>query len=88
MTTASKKYNSLSKMERSNLSFYYHLACDRAHTMLDELYESLHDSDGSPIIDQEIVDASIEAVSDVIREELNIIKSALDEHIESKGKEA
>jgi|TARA_A200000159_G_C7332361_1_gene343539 hypothetical protein len=56
--------------------------------MLDELYESLHDSDGNPIIDQEIVDASIEAVSDVIREELNIIKSALDEHIESKGKEA
>ena len=75
-------------MEKSEISFYYHLACDRAHTILDELYECLHDPDGNPILDQEIVDASIEAVSDVIREELNIIKSALDEHIESKGQEA
>ena len=72
-------------MEKSKLSFYYHLACDRAHTLLDDLYEALHEDDGEPVIEAEIINASIEAVSNVIREELSIIKSALDEYTEGSS---
>ena len=72
-------------MEKSKLSFLYHLACDRAHALLDDLYESLHDEDGNPVIEAEIINTSVESVSTVIREELSIIKSALDEYTEGKG---
>lgn len=71
-------------MEKSKLSFFYHLACDRAHVLLDDLYESLHDEDGNPVLEAEVINTSIDAVSNVIREELSIIKSALDEHTEGK----
>ena len=71
-------------MEKSKLSFYYHLACDRSHKILDDLYESLHDEDGQPIIDHSIIESSIEAVSNVINEELSIIKESLDEYSERK----
>ena len=71
-------------MEKSKLSFYYNLACDRAHIVLDDLYESLHDEDGNPVIDLTLIESSIQAVSNVISEELSIIKTALDEHEESR----
>ena len=71
-------------MEKSKLSFFYHLACDRVHEAIDDLYESLHDEDGNPILESDIINSSTEAVSNVVREELSIIKTALDEYTESK----
>tara|TARA_R100000149_G_C5833812_1_gene108387 strand:- start:64 stop:291 length:228 start_codon:yes stop_codon:yes gene_type:complete len=71
-------------MEKSKLSFYYHLACDRVHIVLDDLYESLHDDDGDPIMDPALIESSIQAASSVINEELSIIKTALDEHSEGR----
>ena len=71
-------------MEKSKLSFFYHLACDRVHEAIDDLYESLHDEDGKPILESDIINSSTEAVSNVVREELSIIKTALDEYTESK----
>ena len=70
-------------MEKSKLSFFYHLACDRVHEAIDDLYESLHDEDGNPILESDIINSSTEAVSNVVREELSIIKTALDEYTES-----
>lgn len=70
-------------MEKSKLSFFYHLACDRVHDAIDDLYESLHNEDGEPILESDIINSSTEAVSNVVREELSIIKTALDEYTES-----
>lgn len=70
-------------MEKSKLSFFYHLACDRVHDAIDNLYESLHNEDGEPILESDIINSSTEAVSNVVREELSIIKTALDEYTES-----
>jgi len=70
-------------MEKSKLSFFYHLACDRVHDAIDDLYESLHNEDGEPILESDIINSSTEAVSNVVREELSIIKTALDEYAES-----
>ena len=70
-------------MEKSKLSFFYHLACDRVHDAIDDLYESLHNEDGEPILESDTINSSTEAVSNVVREELSIIKTALDEYTES-----
>jgi hypothetical protein len=53
------------------------------HDAIDDLYESLHNEDGEPILESDIINSSTEAVSNVVREELSIIKTALDEYTES-----
>jgi len=71
-------------MEKSKLSWYYATACNRAHDVIDELYESIHSEEGLPQECVEIIDQSMERVALNIEEELSLIKSALDEHLESK----
>ena len=71
-------------METSKLSWYYATACNRAHDAIDEFYESIHSEEGLPQECIDIVDKSMERVANNIEEELSLIKSALDEHLESK----
>ena len=71
-------------MEKSKLSWYYSVACDRAQDVVSELYEALHDEEGNPVVCIEVIEESVTRVGESITEELSLIKSILDEYIESK----
>lgn len=67
-------------METSKLSDYFYLACDRIHQVIDDLYESLHDEDGGPLLSSDEVDQAMEGIKSSIYQELDLIKSIIDEH--------
>ena len=67
-------------METSKLSWYYHQACDRIHEVVDDLYESLHQETGVPKEELALVEEAMEGVKMAIYQELDLIKSAVDEH--------
>lgn len=66
-------------MKPQKLSEMYCLACVNAHKLLDELYESIHNSDGTPIVSQEEVKSVRQKYLAKIRHELELIQSASDE---------
>ena len=67
-------------MELSKLSWYYHHACDRIHEIIDDLYEALHKEEGVPLELTGEVEEAIEGVKTAIYHELDLIKTAVDEH--------
>ena len=67
-------------MELSKLSWYYHHACDRIHEIIDDLYEALHKEEGIPLELTGEVEQAMEGVKTAIYQELDLIKSAVDEH--------
>ena len=66
-------------METSKLSWYYHHACDRIHQVIDDLYEDLHKETGIPKEELSLVEEAMEGVKAAIYQELDLIKSAVDE---------
>lgn len=66
-------------MERSDLSEYYNLACLKVHGLIDELYESLHDDEGSPETGYESVMDTVLRIRKGMFEELDLIKSIVRE---------
>lgn len=73
-------------MEISKLSWYYYHACDRIHEVVDDLYEALHEDTGVPKEELALVEEALEGVKMAIYQELDLIKSASDEH--QQGTEA
>ena len=71
-------------METSKLSWYYYHACDRVHQIIDDLYEALHDEYGVPREELGEVDKALEGVKTAIYHEIDLIKSAVDEHQSEK----
>ena len=67
-------------MERSKLSEYFYIACDRIHQVIDDLFESLHDEKGEPIMTTEQVEKAMEGVRAALYQELDLIKSIVDEY--------
>jgi len=67
-------------MEISKLSWYYYHACDRIHEIVDDLYEALHKEEGVPMELAGEVEEAMEGVKTAIYHELDLIKSAVDEH--------
>ena len=67
-------------METSKLSWYYHHACDRIHQVIDDLYEDLHKETGIPKEELSLVEEAMEGVKAAIYQELELIKSVVDEH--------
>ena len=67
-------------MELSKLSWYYHHACDRIHEIIDALYEALHNEEGVPMELTGEVEEAMEGVKTAIYHELDLIKTAVDEH--------
>lgn len=67
-------------MELSKLSWYYHHACDRIHEIIDDLYEALHKEEGIPLELTGEVEEAMEGVRTAIYHELDLIKTAVDEH--------
>jgi hypothetical protein len=73
-------------MEISKLSWYYYHACDKIHEIVDDLYEALHKEEGVPMELTGEVEEAMEGVKTAIYHELDLIKSAVDEH-ESEAKD-
>lgn len=71
-------------MEISKLSWYYYHACDRIHEVVDDLYEALHEETGVPKEELALVEEALEGVKMAIYQELDLIKSAVDEHQQVK----
>jgi hypothetical protein len=71
-------------MEISKLSWYYHHACDKIHEIVDDLYEALHKETGIPKEELCEVEEAMEGVRTAIYHELDLIKSAVDEHEDNK----
>ena len=67
-------------MEISKLSWYYYHACDKIHEIVDDLYEALHREGGIPMELTGEVEEAMEGVKTAIYHELDLIKSAVDEH--------
>tara|TARA_R100001129_G_scaffold45650_1_gene31194 strand:- start:339 stop:566 length:228 start_codon:yes stop_codon:yes gene_type:complete len=67
-------------MEISKLSWYYYHACDKIHEIVDDLYEALHKDEGVPMELTGEVEEAMEGVKKAIYHELDLIKSAVDEH--------
>jgi len=67
-------------MERSKLSEYFYIACDRIHQVIDDLFESLHDEKGEPLMTTEQVEKAMEGVRAALYQELDLIKSIVDEY--------
>ena len=67
-------------MEKSKLSSYYYLACDRIQHIVDVLYEAVHDELGGPIEASEEVEKALGDVKTLIWHELDLIRTAVDEH--------
>mgnify|MGYP006232423039 FL=1 len=67
-------------MEISKLSWYYYHACDRIHEIVDDLYEALHKEEGVPMELTGEVEEAMEGVKTAIYHELDLIKSAVNEH--------
>ncbi len=74
-----KSYN-LSKMNPSRLSQLYFIACDRIHQVVDDLYEAIHTEAGVALKNKESVDSAVNEVKTAIYQELDLIKTAADEH--------
>jgi len=73
-------------METSKLSWYYHKACEEIHQIVDDLYEALHKEEGVPMELTGEVEEAMEGVKMAIYHELDLIKTAVDEH-ESEAKD-
>lgn len=69
-----------SRMETSKLSEMFFVACDRIHQVVDDLYEALHKDEGLPKENWSQVEEVMDEVKTAIYHELDLIKSALDEH--------
>jgi len=67
-------------METSKLSDYFFLASDRIHQVIDDLYESLHDEEGQALLKAEEVEQAMEGIKSAIYQELDLIKSVVDEY--------
>lgn len=69
-------------MNPEQLSKLYNLSCINAHKLLDELYESVHTADGDPLITPDEVKAVRQKFMAKIRQELELIQTAVDENSE------
>jgi|TARA_Y100000015_G_scaffold41006_1_gene46573 hypothetical protein len=67
-------------MERSELSWMYHFACDRIHEVVDDLYEAIHNNQGYPQEDFEKVYQEVLESKSKIYQELDLIKTVIDEY--------
>ena len=61
-------------------------ACAMMHEMINELYESLHDSYGNPVLDEEQILELTKEFKNKMRLELDMIKSSVHQHLEENAK--
>lgn len=66
-------------MEKQELSKLYSIATMNAHKLIDELYENIHTNDGDPIYLPENIKALKQSYIAKIRQELDLIQTAVNE---------
>jgi len=71
-------------MTTQKLSELYCLSCINAHTLVTELYEAVHERSGEPATLSEEVKNIRQKYLVKIRQELELIQSAVDEYNESR----
>lgn len=69
-------------MDTASVSKAYYTATARVCDLMTEMYEDLHDSKGNPLLDQETISYKINAYKRVVRSELELIKSAIEQYNE------
>tara|TARA_R110000796_G_scaffold45496_2_gene110018 strand:- start:2020 stop:2244 length:225 start_codon:yes stop_codon:yes gene_type:complete len=69
-------------MDTQYVSKSYFTATSRVNDLMTELYEDLHDYKGRPILDVKQVTDKINAYKRVVRTELELIKSAVEQYEE------
>lgn len=69
-------------MKPDELSNLYFLACNNAHKLLDELYECIHSTEGDPLVEAHEVKAIRQRFLAKIRQELELLIAASEEHEE------
>lgn len=68
-------------MTKQELSSCYFKGTSRAALIMEELYESIHDSQGNPIEDYETVKLKVDEAIKKVRLEVDIIKTAAQEKL-------
>ena len=63
----------------------FHFACSRIHDTVDDMYEALHNEEGSPVESMKDVYEVVQEAKRNIYEELDLIKTIIDEHEEVSG---
>jgi hypothetical protein len=56
------------------------------HEMINELYESLHDTYGNPVLDEKQILDLTKEFKNKMRLELDMIKSSVHQHLEENAK--
>lgn len=79
-------YVRLSSMDTASVSKDFFNACDMMHQMVDELYESLHDSYGQPLLNEEEIMELTKTFKNKMRLELDMVKSSVHQHLEEHAK--
>ena len=67
-------------MEIFELSRLIFDSCDRIHQIVDDLYEAVHDEFGGPVETSDEVERALGEVKTLIWHEIDLIRSAVDEH--------
>lgn len=75
-----------SSMDTKSVSSDFFNACAMMHEMINELYESLHDSYGNPVLDEEQILELTKEFKNKMRLELDMIKSSVHQHLEENAK--
>ena len=73
-------------MDRFRLSSMYFLSTSRICDEAEELYEKLHEINGSANIDKDKVLDSVKRFKSSVAMETDLIKEALNEYLETQGK--
>jgi len=71
-------------MDTKSVSKSYFTATSRVCALMTELYEDLHNKKGEPLTDIEDITHKINAYKRVVRTELELIKSAVEQYVEDK----
>jgi hypothetical protein len=65
----------MSQESNKNLSEKFSIACQMIHVHTDKLYETLHDDDGNPILEPELVIRALREFRTSISMEMDLIKT-------------
>lgn len=69
-------------MNPEEISSLYSIACIRIHEEVSNLYESMHDSEGSPITDLEVANENIKKLQKQVSYEADLIRQTIKEQNE------
>jgi hypothetical protein len=74
-------------MDTASVSKSFFTATSRVCSLMTELYEDLHDYKGEPLLDTEEITHKINAYKRVVRTELELIKSAVEQYEEDLNRQ-